>query len=104
MKKTTGPVGGPAADGAPSISAGGLLPVDALYTIAHQVDGAFVLVVKVNGGRYRRRCFMTAASAERAARNALDAGHNAEVYLAQLKLLWKLTAAAPDLFSAGGAS
>jgi hypothetical protein len=53
-----------------------LTPVDALDDIAQHVDGTFVLVVK--------------ASAERAARNALEAGHNAEVFLAELKPLWKL--------------
>jgi hypothetical protein len=63
----------------------GLLPVDPLDAIAAHVDGTFVIVVKLTGGKYRRRCFMTAASAERAARNALDAGHTATVFLAQLK-------------------
>jgi hypothetical protein len=67
---------------------------DPLDEIAQQVDGAFVLVVKVTGGRYRRRCFMTAASAERAACNALAAGHTATIYLAELKPLWKLTGGA----------
>jgi hypothetical protein len=61
-----------------------------LDEIAHHVDGTFVLVVKVTGGKYRRRCFLSAASAEKAARNALEAGHNATVYLAELKPLWKL--------------
>jgi hypothetical protein len=77
-----------------------LLPLaDSLDELAKHIDGAFVLVVKVNGGRYRRRCFMTAASAERAARNALDAGHDATVFLAQLKPLWRLNAATLDLFA-----
>jgi hypothetical protein len=68
-----------------------LVPVtDPLDEIAHHVDGTFVLVVKLTGGKYRRRCFLTAASAERAARNATAAGHNAQVYLAELKPLWKL--------------
>jgi hypothetical protein len=67
-----------------------LNPVDALDDIAQHVDGTFVLVVKVTGGKYRRRCFMSAASAERAARNAVEAGHSATVFLAQLKPLWKL--------------
>ena len=58
--------------------------------IADHVDGAFVLVVHVTEGRYRRRCFLTAAAAERAARNALDRGENATVYLAELKPLWKM--------------
>jgi hypothetical protein len=68
-----------------------LLPVtDPLDEIARHVDGAFVLVVKVSGGKYRRRCFLTAKSAERAARNAQAAGYNATVFLAELKPLWKL--------------
>lgn len=70
-----------------------LIPLssDPLDEIAKHVDGCFVVVVRVSGGTYRRRCFLTAASAERAARNALDAGHDAQVYLAQLKPLWRLT-------------
>jgi hypothetical protein len=97
--KTTGLAGRPAADGDQSLPPGGLLPVDAIDAIAAHVDGAFVLVVKTTGGRYRRRCFLSAASAEKAARNATEAGHNAQVYLAQLKPLWKLSGSAPDLFS-----
>jgi hypothetical protein len=75
-----------------------LLPVsNPLDAIAHHVDGTFVLVVKVSGGKYRRRCFLSAASAERAARNALEAGHNPEVFLAELKPLWKLKSVPADL-------
>jgi hypothetical protein len=74
-----------------------LIHVDPLDEIAHHVDGTFVLVVKVTGGKYRRRCFLSAASAEKAARNALEAGHNAEVFLAELKPLWKLKPVAADL-------
>jgi hypothetical protein len=69
-----------------------LVPLsDPLDEIAAHVDGAFVVVVRVNGSRCRRRCFLTAASAERAARRAQAAGHNATIYLAELKPLWKLT-------------
>ena len=67
---------------------------DPLDDIAAHVDGSFVLVVKVTGGRYRRRCFLTAASAERAARRAQAAGHNATIYLAELNPLWKLAGGA----------
>jgi hypothetical protein len=74
-----------------------LIHVDPRDEIAHHVDGTFVVVVKVTGGKYRRRCFLSAASAERAARNTLEAGHNATVYLAELKPLWKLKSAAADL-------
>jgi hypothetical protein len=62
-----------------------------LDQIARHVDGTFVLVVRTTDDRYRRRCFLSAGSAERAARNAQAAGHNAEVYLAELKPLWRLT-------------
>ena len=34
---------------------------------------------------------MSTAAAERAAQNAVEAGHNATVYLAELKPPWKLT-------------
>jgi hypothetical protein len=67
-----------------------LLPVDPPDAIAQHIDGVFVLVVKVTGGKYRRRCFLSAASAEKAARNALDAGNTAVVFLAELKPLWRL--------------
>jgi hypothetical protein len=45
-----------------------LTAVNPLDEIAHHVDGTFVLVVKVTGGKHRRRCFLSAASAEKAAR------------------------------------
>jgi hypothetical protein len=61
-----------------------------LDALAAHVDGAFVVVVKVTGDRYRRRCFLTAAAAENAARRALDRGENATVYLAELKPLYRL--------------
>jgi hypothetical protein len=63
---------------------------DPLDDIAAHVDGAFVVIVRTTGGRYRRRCFLTVAAAERHARRAQEAGHNAEIYLAELKPLWKL--------------
>lgn len=70
-----------------------LIPADtALDEIAAHVDGTFVVVVHVTGDKYRRRCFLTAKAAERAARNAQAAGHSARVYIAQLKPLWRLTA------------
>ena len=49
-----------------------------------QVRGCLVLVVETPGGRYRRRTFLTLAAAERACRNARDAGHPASVVVAQL--------------------
>jgi hypothetical protein len=84
---TPSPATGFAVDSKPS----GLHPVsNPLDALARHIDGTFVLVVKVTGGRYRRRCFLSAASAEKAARNALEAGHDAVIFLAELKPLWKL--------------
>jgi hypothetical protein len=70
-----------------------VIPItDPLDELARHIDGSFVLIVKVTGGKYRRRCFLTVAAAERAARNAQDAGHNATVFLAELKPLWRVVA------------
>jgi hypothetical protein len=54
-----------------------LVPIssDPLDDLAEHIDGAFVVVV---------------AAAERAARSAQAAGHNATVFLAELKPLWRL--------------
>ncbi len=62
----------------------------ALDDIARHVDGTFVVVVETTGGKYRRRCFLTAKAAEDAARRATARGENATVFLAELKPLWKL--------------
>lgn len=62
---------------------------DPLDELAQHVDGSFV-VVETTGGRYRRRCFLSVRSAERAARNATAAGYNARVYLAELRPLWRV--------------
>jgi hypothetical protein len=72
------------------ISTPRLHPVDPLNEIAAHVDGTFV-VVATTGGKYRRRCFLTAAAAEGAATNALATGHDAKVFLAELKPLWRLS-------------
>jgi hypothetical protein len=61
-----------------------------LDEIAQHVDGIFVVVVGTTSGRYRRRCFLTVAAAERHANRARAAGHNCTVYLAELRPLWKL--------------
>lgn len=61
-----------------------------LDDIAKHVDGAFVVVVQVTAGQYRRRCFLTAKAAQDAARRATDRGETATVYLAELRPLWKL--------------
>ena len=68
-----------------------LHPIDSLDEIAHRVDGTFVVVVKSTGGKYHRRCYLSAASAERSAGRATARGESATVYLAELKPLWKLT-------------
>lgn len=70
----------------------GVQPVEPLDELASVVNGTFVLVVEVADGQYRRRCFLSARAAERAARNATEAGHDAKVYLAELRPLWQLVA------------
>lgn len=61
-----------------------------LDALAAHVDGAFVVVVKVSGERYRRRCYLTAKAAENAARRAVERGETATVYMAELKPLFRL--------------
>jgi hypothetical protein len=85
--------GGPGQETASATLASTSVPpsdFDALDELAAVVGGTFVLVVELAGGRHRRRCFLTAAAAEKAAHRALLAGHNAQVYLAELKPLWLL--------------
>lgn len=72
------------------LSASSLEPVDVLDEIAQHVNGVFVIVVETTAGRHRSRCFLTAAAAEKAARRAVQAGHPAEVFLAELRPLWRL--------------
>ncbi len=50
-----------------------------------QVRGTFVVVVESPVGRYRRRCYLSLASAERAADKAEAAGHLVEVLLCRLE-------------------
>ena len=69
------------------------LPADILRdldALAAHVDGAFVVVVKVSGTKYRRRCYLTAKAAENAARRATERGESATVYMAELKPLWRI--------------
>lgn len=80
-----------------AIKDGSTLPLrsDALAdldSLAAHVDGTFVVVVKVNTGRYRRRCYLTAKAAENAASKATERGETATVYLAELKPLWRVVA------------
>jgi len=58
--------------------------------LAAQVDGAFVVLVQTSHGRYRRRVWLTLAPAERAARKATEAGHNAVVILAERKPVYRV--------------
>lgn len=69
-----------------------------LDDLAAHVDGAFVVLVRVAEDRYRRRCYLTARAAEDAARKAQDRGHNATVYLVELRPLHRIVGAtAPAL-------
>jgi len=71
-----------------------LTEVDALDALAKAVDGTFVVVVEHPGARYRRRAYLTVASAERSAANARAKGHTVTVYLAELRPLWRLAGGA----------
>ncbi len=77
---------------------GSSLPQDAAGwdDVAAHIDGAFVLLVKTAAGRYRRRCFLTCASAERAARRANDRGEAAWIVLAQLKPVYRVAGGDSD--------
>lgn len=66
-----------------------------LDALAHHIDGSFLVIVEVTGEKRRRRSFLTMASAERAARNAVARGHNARIYLAEARPLWLLKADEP---------
>jgi hypothetical protein len=89
----------------------GNLSLDELDALASLVDGAFVLLVRVTGScrpaaldqvtrngspaaelpvKYRRRVFLSAAAAERAARAAVARGETVRVYLAELTPLFRL--------------
>lgn len=69
-----------------------------LDDVAHALSGAFVVVVEVTGEpvKYRRRPYLSAAAAERAASRALERGQNARVYLAELTPLYRLIAEGGD--------
>jgi hypothetical protein len=70
-----------------------LIPVtDPLDDIAAHVNGTFVVVVRAQGLWYRRRCFLSVSAAQKAARNAAERGYTVEVFLAELKPLWRLDA------------
>ena len=57
---------------------------------ARRLDGAFVVLVRINEGRYRRRIYCTVNAAERAAHNAQQRGHEVVVYLAKVSPLYVL--------------
>ena len=76
--------------------------LDVLDALAEHVDGAFVVLVRVTPSLrpaalreaeppgYRRRVFLSAAAAERAARAAQGRGESCRVYLAELRPLHRL--------------
>lgn len=78
------------------------LSLDELDALAEHVDGAFVVLVRITPSsrpaalrepdppRYRRRVFLSAAAAERAARAAQGRGEACRVYLAELTPLHRV--------------
>lgn len=75
---------------------GGTFSLEEIDGLAARLDGAFVVVVEVSGEpvQYRRRPYLSAAAAERAARRALARGQNSRVYMAELKPLYRLVGGA----------
>lgn len=63
--------------------------------VAAHVYGTFVLVVKVTGGRYRRRTFLTAKAAQDSARTAQARGERAVVVLAELRPVYCVVGRGP---------
>ncbi len=90
MNDRSTPQGAPESPAKATTSSLPLTEVDALDALAHALDGTFVVVVEHPGAKYRRRAFLTVASAERSAANARAKGHAVTVFLAELKPLWRL--------------
>ena len=73
---------------------------DAADEYARHVDGAFIAVVRVAGGRYRRRSFFTLKAAENAVRNARARGQSAKIVFAELRSGFIVSRAAqPELYA-----
>ena len=75
---------------------GSIFSLEELDALAGCLAGAFVVVVAIAGEpvQYRRRPYLSAAAAERAARRALARGQNVRVYMAELKPLYRLVGGA----------
>lgn len=61
---------------------------------AEAVDGAYVVVVCGPAGRYRRRVFLSVASAQRAVDRATARGQSSRIVLSQLTPLYDVSASA----------
>lgn len=81
-------------ESSPTLDTTRALTLVELDDLAAHVDGSFVVVVKVSSGRYRRRCYLTARSAQAAAERAIDRGETAVIYLAQLQPLYRISGGA----------
>lgn len=78
-------------------------PLDPLDA-AGVVEGAYVVVVRVDEGRYRRRTYMSLFSAEKAAGRARARGQGAEVALCRLAPVTGWTARDAAALPAGDAA
>jgi hypothetical protein len=59
--------------------------------LIRHITGAWVMIVRTNGGLTRRRCWLSATTAVRHARRAQELGHRAEIYQVELWPAWRLT-------------
>ncbi len=87
-----------AAPGGPADDLSPILPTTShgWDDFARHIDGTFVVVVRLNGGKYRRRAYLTVKSAELAARRAKARGENAVVILAELRPLYRVIGGGAD--------
>lgn len=69
---------------------------DELQEYATAIDGAFAVVVRTAHGRYRRRVWLTLAPAERAVEKAIEAGHNAEIMIVELRPVYRVAGGGRD--------
>ena len=68
----------------------------ALDVMASHIDGGFAVLVQVADDRWRRRVFLTVASAEAHARKAQQRGQSVRVFLVELKPLVRIVPAEPE--------
>ncbi len=70
---------------------------DEWQSYAKQIDGAFVVIVKITAGTYKRRCYFTVEAAQDAVKRANARGENATIFMAELKPLYRVEGGGGDV-------